>query len=206
MDNCTMHLADVEDRTSTPEASAKQKCSFLTKGLQSLPDRSVALLLLLSKDSTFKDGVVAVGSDEIRIHCAIVASLSVFFSTALSGSFAEGRKKRIELGDTTFRAASVVVNFAYAIDVKATLGDDYIFVAEVWKLADRLQVDDLVKICAQHAVSLCDEFEDGIMKHVVQFYILARNSDLKDEASALYLGICVWFGHAMMMTGKLSGS
>ncbi len=112
-------------------------------------ERANALLRLLRYDETLSDAVIVVGDSRFPVHANIVAPMYPFFSKALCGDFAEAKDKILELKGASPAAVSVVIDYAYAINVWQALKRDIHLALDVWTLAHRFEITRLQHICSR---------------------------------------------------------
>lgn len=124
----------------------RRRSGVVSADLKVPASRASAILQLLRRDDSMCDFTIVVADKQIPIHSSVVATVSPFFSTALSGDFAEAAQRRLVIGDATFEAVQVVLDFGYGIDVTQALHREPPLAWRVWALAHRFEMPALSEI------------------------------------------------------------
>lgn len=115
--------------------------------------RSASLLSSLRTDGTFSDAEVLVDEECFPVHRSVVCALSPFFFKSFSGPFQEADKRKLKLKDTSSAAVSVLLDYAYCMDVEGHLKSNFKLALDVVQLAHRLEVMSLMETAARAAQS-----------------------------------------------------
>lgn len=124
----------------------RRRSGVVPTELKSPEARATAVLALLRRDHSMADFTVVVDEVEIPIHSGVVATMSPFFATALSGDFAEASQRRMVIGDACVNAVRVVLDFGYGLDIHPALRNGRELAWRVWALAHRFEIGALSEI------------------------------------------------------------
>lgn len=140
--------------------------------------RSGGLVSSLRNDSTFADAEICVDGESFDVHCNVVCALSPFFFLSFSGPFQEAEKRKLELKETSVAAVSVLLDYAYCIDIDTALKKNFNLALEVIKLAHRLEVSSLVDTAALAAKSQVTLETSLNLYQILKFYGSAQCDDV----------------------------
>ncbi len=166
-----------EEQKNVPEqADADTPCARLPMG----DDRPQALLENLRRQGLFCDAVIAVGEKEFPVHRAIVAHLSPFFFKSFTGDFSEAESRKLSIEGASPDAVSAVLDYGYGIDVSDSLEDDCNLAAEVWQLAHRFEISELVEISGRIAVA------GATVENCVRLFLQASMFECEEEVDKMF--------------------
>lgn len=106
----------------------------------------------LRDDTKFSNAEICVHNKIVQVHRSIVFDLSEFFNKAFSGNFQEAEERLLMIEDASSPAMSVVLNFAFCLDVHKDLHEkSFDIVCEVISLSERFQVTEMTRLAVSAA-------------------------------------------------------
>ena len=120
--------------------------------------RGLCVLKRMRHGRNFRDVGLICKNGEIEVHAVVLAQVSEFFENALKDPFKEAN-------DTTVRAAEVLVDYAYGLDINSMLSADLEMTLQVWPLAHMYEIIVLKSAVEKHVASLVNA--DNITKLLV---------------------------------------
>lgn len=114
--------------------------------------RPQGMLAFLRRNPVFADSTLRVGAEKFHIHRNIVGCLSsVFFNMFFSGR-EEAGSRSLEIGKASTQAVSVMLDFAYGVEVGSAMSKDHELAIEVASIAERFAIPQLRGIAFKASV------------------------------------------------------
>ena len=133
--------------------------------------RGSSVLSRMRHETKFMDAGLICKNGKIEVHAAVLAEVSEFFENALKGPFKEATSRTIALPDTTVRAAEVLVDYAYELDINSKLSADLVVTLQVWALAHMYEITVLKSAVEKHVVSHVNA------DNIAQLLVISRKYD-----------------------------
>lgn len=157
-------------------------------------DQLATFTAVLRNNTRFSDAEICVGDATFQIHRSVICGVSEFFNTAFSDDFQEAEKRLLKIEQASLAAMSVVIDFAYCMDVEKELSEmGFEHAWELISLSDRFQVRKLTRVAA--AVACAKVSNDNCIqlykllgelncdqKHTVRTYIVRRMYNVSTRA------------------------
>ena len=142
------------------------------------------MLSRMRHDTKFRDVGLICKNGKIEVHAVVLAQVSKFFENTLMGPFKEATSRTIVLHDTTVRAAEVLVDYAYELDINSKLSTDLEVTLQVWALAHMYEITALKSAVEKHIVSHVNA------DNIAQLLVISRkyDSDVLIEYGARLFG------------------
>lgn len=102
----------------------------------------------LRHDEKFSDAEIRVGDEVFPVHRNVVCALSEFFMKSFSGPFKEAQKRSLTIEEASLSVVSILLDFAYGIDVSSKMKDELDLACEVVSLSHRFDVKKLIEVAA----------------------------------------------------------
>lgn len=136
------------------------------------------LVAALRHDLTFADAAILVEGQTFPVHRNIICALSDFFRKSFSSTFKEPEKRSLVIQGASPSTVSILLDFAYGIDVTEKMSVDFDLAYKIVSLSHRLQVKELTRVAAAEAASQLTT------ANCVQLYLLLKRLDCVHHRTA----------------------